>query len=425
MLIRDNVYPSRTLYKNDILYQFHNSVADLPTQIALELLSTGEYAALNNPETDKQSISDRPLKFNPSSWSLDKKLILETPLDFHNGYGKSGRMMAEALSDVCDLYVIGSQTVDSPSEKLKKILSKRTSDFDSFYIKYSPADSLKPLAERMIPFTMFECTRIPFTQQINDYAERCLVPCKANKRDFIDSGVTRDIEVIALGIIPENYPLLERDETEEFIFGMEGTLTFRKGVDLAIKAFKEAFPKDKYPKVGLYIKTTANGGIYYKKEADEDPRITLNIEWVSEQELLHSFYKQIDAYLFLSRGEGFGMTTIQAMSTGLPVIATMCGGLEDHINNNVAYPVKVNLVDVPNRYSDGRICPYGYPENLQADGQQWWEADIKDAVRQMRNVYEERDKAKRKGLVAHEYIKNNYDVKFTAQKIINYLNKKF
>jgi glycosyltransferase involved in cell wall biosynthesis len=249
--------------------------------------------------------------------------------------------------------------------------------------------------------------------------ERLIVPCKAQKDAAINSGIDLDIEVIPLGIDPEMFPIIERKrEDDGFLFGMEGTLTFRKGVDLGIKAFKLAFPKEKYPNVGFYLKSTPGIGRYYHKEAEDDERIIMTNEWFSPKELIDEFYAKIDSYVFLSRGEGMGMSTMQAMATGLPVIGSDCSGIQDHLNNNVGYLIPTTVVDVPNG------TPFGYPPDLQVEGQQWWEADIEKAAEAMLDVYNNRDKANRKGKRAAEYIRRNFTADKQAERIIKYLDKK-
>jgi glycosyltransferase involved in cell wall biosynthesis len=48
-----------------------------------------------------------------------------------------------------------------------------------------------------------------------------------------------------------------------------------------------------------------------------------------------SVLRSLDMYVLSSRQEGFSLTTVQAMSCGLPVVATRCGGPEEIITDGV------------------------------------------------------------------------------------------
>ena len=45
------------------------------------------------------------------------------------------------------------------------------------------------------------------------------------------------------------------------------------------------------------------------------------------------FLGQLDAFLLCSRSEGFSISTIEAMATGLPLVATRCGGPEEIVTD--------------------------------------------------------------------------------------------
>lgn len=453
MLIKDKKYPQRELNYKGQTIQFKNYVADVSDKVAVELVQTGEYEFLDSSENGQSGGVVFP--FNPATWSREKKLIFDSAIGTDNGYGKSGIMIAEALSDIpdLDLYVLNngyiSSDISTVSPKLRKLVKKDLSKIDCFYIQYWPGFNCRKISQRQILYSMLEGTRIPahWVEKINANVERCIVPCKAQKQAFIDSGVNVDIEIIPLGLKEEDYVYKRREVSDEFIFGLEGTLTFRKGPDLAVDAFQKAFPKDKYPNVGLYIKTRPMKGLPFGKTLEikdgslivnDDPRIIVITETWSHETLISEFYDKINAYLFLSRGEGWSMTTVQAMACGLPVIATDCSGIQDHLNDEVGYLVPTNIVDVPNGmvWDKGGIRPaesleeyglkgIGYPMDLQAENQQWWEADIDKAVEILRHVYENQKEAIEKGKKASKYIRENFTAKHTAEKIINYLDRKF
>jgi len=64
--------------------------------------------------------------------------------------------------------------------------------------------------------------------------------------------------------------------------------------------------------------------------------ITKIFGWIREKDVLLEIIRNSDIFLFTSRpGEGLGLVIVEAMSQGLPVIATRCGGPEEIIENGI------------------------------------------------------------------------------------------
>tara|TARA_Y100001968_G_C19288368_1_gene682915 strand:- start:594 stop:1007 length:414 start_codon:yes stop_codon:yes gene_type:complete len=56
--------------------------------------------------------------------------------------------------------------------------------------------------------------------------------------------------------------------------------------------------------------------------------------WLDPQSLSH-FYRSLDVFVFSSGQEGLGISGIQAMACGVPVVSTRCGGPEDYVIDGV------------------------------------------------------------------------------------------
>lgn len=61
----------------------------------------------------------------------------------------------------------------------------------------------------------------------------------------------------------------------------------------------------------------------------DDLNVGKNIHFIGFQNDSAEFLGQIDIFLLTSSSEGFSIATVEALATGLPVIATKCGGPEE------------------------------------------------------------------------------------------------
>ena len=65
------------------------------------------------------------------------------------------------------------------------------------------------------------------------------------------------------------------------------------------------------------------------------------------QHALPRLYRAADAFVLPSRGEGWGRPHVEAMSMGLPVIATNWSGPTAFLDEEVGYPLDYTLEDLP------------------------------------------------------------------------------
>ncbi len=145
---------------------------------------------------------------------------------------------------------------------------------------------------------------------------------------FVDITVThtsRDIK--------KNYPQFEKHIL------MASRLSHEKNIPLAIKSMKEIVAK--YPKVGLII---TGSGIEEErlKKLVKDLELEKNVVFEGWQDDLASYYKTADLFLLTSNYEGYGMTIVEALSAGCPVVMTDVGCAWDVVQsgeNGLVVPV--------------------------------------------------------------------------------------
>jgi glycosyltransferase involved in cell wall biosynthesis len=184
---------------------------------------------------------------------------------------------------------------------------------------------------------------------------------------------------------------LPRDEFVVLFSYDFNSFAARKNPEATIAAFRQAFA-DGAKGVQLLVKST-NGGRFPDKLAAlqqsvaDDPRIEVRDGFLSREEMF-GLQNTIDCYVSLHRSEGFGLGMAECMYLGKPVIATAYSGNLDFMDCDNSLLVDYKMI--PLRDGD---YPYW-------QGQRWADADVAHAARWMRQVYEEREFARRIGAAA-------------------------
>lgn len=120
---------------------------------------------------------------------------------------------------------------------------------------------------------------------------------------------------------------------------MASRLSKEKNIPLAIRAMKDVVVK--YPKTGLII-TGSGPQEGYLKKLVEILELGKNIVFEEWHNDLASYYRSADLFLITSNYEGYGMTAIEALASGCPVVITEVGCAGEvvlHGENGLVVPV--------------------------------------------------------------------------------------
>lgn len=124
---------------------------------------------------------------------------------------------------------------------------------------------------------------------------------------------------------------------DQFVVGGVGRLHPSKGVDLLIAAFRATAPAD----AALVLLGDGPQRGELERLAAGDARI----HFLGHRSDVHECLQDCDLFVSPSREESFGLAIIEAMSLGLPVIATATNGPAEYLR---AHPVSlVSLNDAP------------------------------------------------------------------------------
>lgn len=292
-----------------------------------------------------------------------------------DGYGMSSKHLIDALKE---------KGVN---------LSEYFVEQDIGLLYHSPHSITRLDTRYKIIYTMFESDKIP--EDWIDYlhaADLVIVPSKWCQKIFKESGV--DTIVIPLGYNDKVFKYYKRPKRKTFTFLHYDAFNVRKGHFEVMEAFDRAFRPEE--PVRLLLKTTREVvSVPINKTAY--PNVDVIYGRVDEKELAQICH-QADAFVFPSRGEGFGATPLEAMATGLPTIVPNAHGISEYFDPKYMYEVKApeKCTAIYRRLSDvGNMV----------------KCDIGDLAAKMRYVYDHQSEAAEMGEAASKYVKKYTYVK--------------
>ena len=261
-----------------------------------------------------------------------------------------------------------------------------------------------------IIYTMFESDEIP--QDWPEYlvgADEVLVPSKWCHDVFLKSGI--DTTIVPLGYNDRAFKYVERpvpvEVTQNFTFIHYDSFNVRKGFFEVLEAFSQEF-KDNEP-VRLILKTVREETPVPIMKS-QYPNVEVVRGMLTETELVDLLGRS-NCMVYPSRGEGFGITPLEAMATGLPAIVPNAHGISEYFNENYMLEAKVGE-KIPGLYRKFKNQPVG----------EMVVCDIKHLRKQMRYAYNHQAEMKELGKAASEYVKN-WTYQRTAQRVFDILKK--
>ena len=184
--------------------------------------------------------------------------------------------------------------------------------------------------------SLFARSRLPFWQKkeislVLQRASAVITVSDSLRRLLIDYLPHGQIDVVPNMVDTDLFCLPEVSrKTDLFVFLTVALLNYNKGIHLLLRAFARKFMK--VAGVELWIGGDGPQRRYLERLATE-LRIAGQVRFlgVLSREKVRDYMWQANAFVLPSYYETFGVVVIEAMSTGLPVIGTRCGGPEEII----------------------------------------------------------------------------------------------
>ncbi len=174
------------------------------------------------------------------------------------------------------------------------------------------------------------------------YQESILVLCVSEslQKKIRNCGIT-DTKYIPNLVDESFFKPATQANNNVFTFFTLGRMVPQKGIDILLQAISRLKSDAKFriggdgPELKKYKQLA--------KELNIDEKIVWLGRLDKHQALIE--YQNCDAFVLPSRHESMGVVFTEAMACGKPVIATICGGPEEFIDDSIGYMVKNENVD--------------------------------------------------------------------------------
>lgn len=176
-------------------------------------------------------------------------------------------------------------------------------------------------------------------------SSRVYTPSSISRADVLRLGVT-DVEVWGRGVDAELFHPGRRSKALRTTLGVDGAFVFvyvgrlapEKRTEHIMQAFRLA--ADALPPGRVHLIMAGTGPREAELRAAAPPGVTF-LGFLDRRTHLPDLYASADAFVFASVTETLGLVVLEAMASGLPVVAAPAGGVRDHLRhdqNGLAFP---------------------------------------------------------------------------------------
>ncbi|QGG58301.1 glycosyltransferase family 4 protein [Paenibacillus sp. FSL W8-1187] len=344
-----------------------------------------------------------------SGWSVDWR----GPLGRAGGLGGASRSYVRALRGA-GLPVNASAAMGQPAAGRLAPGTRR------MLVYHYPPHTLDPDRARRAGYgrvvlnAVWETSRIPsqWRRTINRY-DAVLVPSRHNVQAMKDSGVSVPVYRVPHGVDTRRF---RPGRPKAALSGAEGRFVFlsvfsfqhRKNPEALLRAYAEEFSEK--DSVLLVIKTSGwreAGGSAGAERAIRRYVASLRLSHrpapihivaghIGERRLL-GLYASADAFVLPTRGEGVGMPFMEALASGVPVIAPRWGGQSDFLTDGNSFAVPYKLRKPAESMKGAGAISRRFGGLFAQEGQLWAEADLAGLKRQLRAASRDVALCRRKG----------------------------
>jgi len=225
------------------------------------------------------------------------------------------------------------------------------------------------------------------SNHLYDQCNLVIVPSKTMKEDIIKNGLKAEVIFLSNGLELDNFPAKEQ-YTDKVNLLYVGRMSFEKSIDVIIKSV--GIVGREFPDINLNLVGEGPASKSLKlltKELGLEKNI--NFYGYVEHDKLSSIYKNNDIFITASTIETQGISILEAMASGLPVIGADKLAIPDCVKNNLngfttrpfdaeemAQKIKILYQDSKLRENFGRMSAQLAKEH-----------DIKNTIEKLESLY--------------------------------------
>lgn len=217
----------------------------------------------------------------------------------------------------CDVFIglscMSNLCADIARDKYgAKIIIERGSRHVRSQVKLTNRDGIESFSKNYIErelnsYSKADYIALPSWHAVNSFIEEGISHNKLFKNIYgVDLNKFKNLKLIRKKVI-----------NKEFVLGFVGCWSYRKGVDVLIKTINEI------DNIKL-IHAGTIGDIEFPQSVKFK-----SLGHISHSELNEKVYSNCDALVLPSREDGFGLVLLEAMASGLPIIASTMTGAPD------------------------------------------------------------------------------------------------
>jgi glycosyltransferase involved in cell wall biosynthesis len=315
------------------------------------------------------------------------------------------------------------QFVPESNSKYSALLSLSQSPHEHPHLQirhHWPPKFTKPATGKLVVIFPWEYGSLPvaWRDQMKKRADEIWVYSSYLKNCYEQSGLPPEmVHIVPPGIdcdlfnpnAPE-LPLFANLKGKQFCFLYNGGATLRKGTDILVNAYLNAFKAN--DNVCLIIKDSFSYGkeLAAKIQSLSSRADIAKIHYILQNfkhDELPSLYRSCDCYVHPYRAEGFGLPVAEALACCKPVITTQQGSTSDFIDSQTGFLINSSTEYMKERSVSG-LATVDLP---------WWSVpDMNHLQFLMRYVVEHYREAQQRAISGRHFIENNYNLEIAAEK---------